>query len=101
MKHPAKIILASLLVSALPLAVFAAKGEDKKGAIPAFATVDKNGDGKISMGEYTAAMNKSADDQATKAAFAALDTNSDGNLSSEEFAAANSGKKKGKKKKDQ
>lgn len=82
------------------MAVFAAKAEDKKkGAAPSFATVDKNGDGKVSMGEYTSAMNKGGDDQSAKAAFAALDKNSDGNLSAEEFAAAST-TKKGKKKKD-
>lgn len=100
MKHPARIIIASLLVSVLPVAAFAAKGEGKKNATPSFATVDKNGDGKVSMGEYTSAMSKGGDDQSAKAAFAALDKNSDGNLSAEEFAAADSGKKKGKKKKD-
>lgn len=101
MKNPVRILIASLLVVALPLAGFAAKGENKKAAAPAFGAVDKNSDGKITMGEYTSAMNKGGDDQSAKAAFAALDKNSDGNLSAEEFAAADAGKKKGKKKKDQ
>lgn len=100
MKNSARIIIASLLVATVPVAVFAAKADEKKkNAAPSFASVDKNSDGKISMGEYTSAMNKGGDDTSAKAAFAALDTDKDGSLSAQEFAAANAGKKK--KKKDQ
>jgi hypothetical protein len=97
-----KIALCAALAAAftLPFTAEAAKGDkkNKKGAAPAFSSVDKNGDGTITEEEYVAAMKDSIGEETAKTQFASLDKNSDKKLSSEEYAAAASGKKERKKK---
>ena len=97
-----KIALCAAIAAAfsLPFTAQAAKGnrKNKKQAAPAFSSVDKNGDGKISQGEYVAAMKDSLGEETAKTQFASLDKNSDKELSQEEFDAGAAGKKGRKKK---
>ena len=90
--------LAAALV--IPFTAFAAKGEKKPkaDAAPAFATVDKDGNGSIDEAEYVAAMKEKLGEEAAKTHFASLDKNHDGKLSSEEYAADAPAKKARKKK---
>ena len=60
----------------------AAFAADPKPAKVTFANADADHDGKVSLREYTAAM----DSVAAKAKFAELDKNKDGSLTSDEFA---------------
>ena len=91
-------ILIAVLVSALAVPAFAAKGEGKKtdgadkGA--AFAKADKNSDGFVTESEFVSSRGKKADEGKAKGQFGKLDKNSDGKLSKEEFEAATAGKKK-------
>jgi Ca2+-binding EF-hand superfamily protein len=89
-----RIILTAMAVTlSLPLAAHAADGTKKKGP---FMAADTDGDGKVTVTEYVAAMKGKLDENAAKAKFAELDTNKDKSLSREEFQAGV--EKKGKKK---
>lgn len=66
----------ALLASLGLLAATAAPAADAK---PSFESLDKNGDGKISLAE-------ASNDDALFVAFKGLDTNKDGELTREEFA---------------
>ena len=66
----------ALLASLGLLAATAAPAADAK---PSFESLDKNGDGKISLTE-------ASNDDALFVAFKSLDTNKDGELTREEFA---------------
>ena len=65
----------ALLASLGVLAASAALAQGK----PSFESLDKNGDGKISL-------NEASTDDALFTAFKSLDTNKDGELTREEFA---------------
>ena len=67
---------------AVVLALFAAGAlaAEAAGAKPTFESLDKNGDGKVSL-------NEAAENDALFVAFKSLDSNKDGLLSREEFAA--------------
>ena len=94
------VTIASAL--ALPIAVFAAKGEKKKGdSGPAFSAVDKDGNGSISEAEYVAAMKEKLGEDSAKSRFAELDKDHDGKLTSDEYSAGSDQKKKRGKKKNQ
>ena len=58
----------------------AALAAEPAGAKPTFESLDKNGDGKVSL-------NEASENDALFVAFKSLDTNKDGLLSREEFAA--------------
>jgi Ca2+-binding EF-hand superfamily protein len=68
--------LPALLAS---LGVLAAGGSALAQAKPSFESLDKNGDGKISL-------NEASSDDALFVAFKSLDSNKDGELTREEFA---------------
>jgi Ca2+-binding EF-hand superfamily protein len=96
-----KIAFCAALAAAfsLPFTAEAAKGDKrKKGAAPAFSSIDKNGDGTITQEEYVAAMKDSIGEETAKTQFGSLDKNKDDKLSSEEYSAAAAGKKEKKKK---
>ena len=80
----------------LPLALSAADGTKKKGA---FMTADTDGDGKVSLAEYVAAMKGKLDEAAAKARFAELDKDKNGSLSPDEFSTG-TGERKARKKKE-
>ena len=61
------------------LAALVAMGASAADAKPTFESLDKNGDGKISLSE-------ASNDDALFVAFKSLDTNKDGELTREEFA---------------
>ncbi|HKS57913.1 MAG TPA: EF-hand domain-containing protein [Steroidobacteraceae bacterium] len=65
---------------AVVLGLFAAGALAAEGAAPTFESLDKNGDGKVSL-------NEAAENDALFVAFKSLDANKDGLLSREEFAA--------------
>jgi Ca2+-binding EF-hand superfamily protein len=66
---------------AVVLGLFAAGAlAAQSGSPPTFESLDKNGDGKVSL-------NEAAENDALFVAFKSLDTNKDGLLSREEFAA--------------
>lgn len=66
---------------AVVLGLFAAGAlAAQAGAPPTFESLDKNGDGKVSL-------NEAAENDALFVAFKSLDSNKDGLLSREEFAA--------------
>lgn len=90
------LIAATAALLSLPLALNAADQGKKKGN--PFAAADANGDGNVTLAEYTAAVKGKMDDNAAKARFNALDKNKDGKLTSEEFSAG--AKKGGGKKKN-
>ncbi len=97
-----RLLVATLAAAiALPVATFAAKGDKKKkDAAPAetFASVDKNGDGEITLEEFLASQKDKLGEEAAKARFATLDKNHDGKLTKDEFGAPDEQKKKRKKK---
>lgn len=70
-----RITAPALLASLSILAAGAALAQGK----PSFESLDKNGDGKISL-------NEASTDDALFTAFKQLDTNKDGELTREEFA---------------
>ena len=70
-----RMTLPALLASLGVMAAGAALGQGK----PSFESLDKNGDGKISL-------NEASSDDALFVAFKSLDTNKDGELTREEFA---------------
>ena len=93
------LFTATAVALSLPLALPAAD-QTKKRPAP-FAAADANGDGRISPGEYVAAMMaKKQGETAAKAKFAELDKNNDGFLSREEFEAGSAVKKGSRKMKD-
>jgi Ca2+-binding EF-hand superfamily protein len=65
---------------AVVLGLFAAGALAADAAKPTFESLDKNGDGKVSL-------NEAAENDALFVAFKSLDSNRDGLLSREEFAA--------------
>lgn len=67
-----RVCPALALAAALPFAAHAQ-------STPTFESLDKNGDGKISL-------NEASSDDALFVAFKSLDTNKDGELTREEFA---------------
>lgn len=71
-----RTIAPALLASLGLLAAAATLAAEAK---PTFESLDKNGDGKISLAE-------ASNDDALFVAFKSLDTNKDGELSREEFA---------------
>lgn len=81
----------------LPLASHAADETKKKNA---FTTADTDGDGKVSLSEYVAAMKGKLDDTAARARFAELDKDKNGSLSRAEFSTGTGAKKSGKKMKE-
>jgi hypothetical protein len=95
------LIAATAALLSLPLALHAADEGKKKGG-GGFTAADTDGDGKISLAEFTAAVKaRGMDEKAAKARFDELDKDKNGSLSREEFAAAGGGKKGGGKKKSQ
>lgn len=70
---------APLLASLGILAAGGAAAQAAHQARPSFESLDKNGDGKISL-------NEASSDDALFVAFKKLDTNKDGELTREEFA---------------
>ena len=104
MKIPYRLLLSALVAAvALPLAVFAAKGDKKKNAPAAtsFAVVDKDGDGVLTQTEFIAAFKEKLGEDGANSKFASLDKDADGKLSKEEFGTTGDeepAKKKRKKK---
>jgi Ca2+-binding EF-hand superfamily protein len=76
MKRFARIATVQMTVMASLLAVSAAGAAEQK---PTFESLDKNGDGKVSVHEASA-------NDALFVAFKSLDSNKDGELTREEFA---------------
>ena len=87
------ILTAGAVALSLPLAAHAADATKKKGP---FMAADTDGDGKVSVTEYVAAMKGKLDENAAKAKFAELDKNKDKSLSREEFQAGVEKKEKKK-----
>lgn len=77
------------LIVALSLAAFGATyaeedpGRDRRPKPPTFEEMDANGDGSVSLGEFTEAHQKELERR-----FRAMDTNNDGKLSQGELEAA-------------
>lgn len=99
MKLTRRLLLTSFAAAlSLPIAAFAAKGDRKKAEPPpAFATVDKDGNGSISEAEFVAAVKEKQGEAAAKTQFASLDKDHDGKLTKEEYAAGTEAKKRKKK----
>lgn len=99
MKNIRQILLAALAgVILVPAAVFAAKGDGKKGgARPDFATLDKDGDGVVTEVEFLAGAKGEGTEAQSKKRFATLDADHDGKLTKEEMSARRSGEKKKRK----
>nr|WP_298718694.1 EF-hand domain-containing protein [uncultured Steroidobacter sp.] len=79
-----KLVFAAIAAGACLLSatgVYAADGKEKIVAAQSFATLDRNGDGRISRSE-------AGFDQKLSQTFAELDTDGDGFVSVEEFSAA-------------
>ena len=88
-----RILIAAIAASlSLPLALHAADGKKKGGP---YVAADKNGDGKLDVTEYVAAVAGKMDDAAAKKKFADLDKDGDKFLSRQEFNAG-AGQKGGK-----
>lgn len=88
------LIAATAVLLSLPLALNAAD-EKKKGG--GFKAMDTDGDGKVSLAEFKAAMSKSGkmNDEQIEKRFKDLDVSpKDGALSAEEFAAGQKKKEK-------
>jgi Ca2+-binding EF-hand superfamily protein len=100
MKLHYRLIAVALATSiAAPCVSFAAKSDRKKKETPvAFSTLDKNSDGSVTLGEYTAAMKGKMGEEGAKSQFAQLDKNSDGKLTSDEYSSSSKPEKKRKKK---
>lgn len=103
MKLSYRLLLVTIATAvALPAAVFAAKADKKKNATPAatFATVDKDGNGEITLEEFLAAEKDKGTVEAAKARFAAMDKNNDGKITKDEFTGTGDEPKKKRKKKN-
>ncbi|MDP3068906.1 MAG: EF-hand domain-containing protein [Opitutaceae bacterium] len=102
MKPTHRILLAALVTAiALPASAFAAKADKKKTATPTetFASVDKNGDGVITVEEFLATQKDKLGEEAAKTRFATLDKNKDGKLAKDEFGGGDEPAEKKKRKK--
>jgi hypothetical protein len=105
MKTSHRLLVAALAAAiALPVAAFAAKGDKKKNAAATetFASVDKNGDGNITLEEFLVTQKDKLGEEAAKTRFATLDKNHDGKLAKDEFGGGDQAteKKRKRKKKD-
>lgn len=78
------ICAASLLVAAVASAKGKKRADTPARTSPTFSTLDKDGDGKLSLAEFKAGFPNEADPEAK---FKSLDTNSDGSLSIDEYKA--------------
>lgn len=102
-----RLLIAALVAAiALPVGAFAAKADKTKkkdaAATETFASVDKNGDGTITLEEFLATQKDKLGEEAAKARFATLDKNHDGKLAKDEFGSGTEEPvKKKRKKKDQ
>ncbi len=79
-----KLVFAAIAGSACLLSAVGARADDAKDKLVAaesFATLDRNGDGRISRSE-------AGFDRSLSQTFAELDTDGDGFVSAEEFSAA-------------
>ncbi|MEK0445015.1 MAG: hypothetical protein RLZZ399_336 [Verrucomicrobiota bacterium] len=84
--------IAALLALSAPLTFAKEKGEKPKHSPEeSFKKLDTNGDGKVSVDEFTA---KAKDAEKAKEKFKTLDADGDGSLTLEEFSAKPEGKKK-------
>lgn len=87
-------VVAAIVALISPLAMAKEKGEGKPKPTPEerFKKLDANGDGKLTLEEYTGKQ----DAEKAKEHFKALDKDGDGSLTLEEFSAKPEGKKKKK-----
>jgi hypothetical protein len=93
----------AVLGLAAPFTLHAAKAEKKdpseaRTPANAFALMDRDGNGAVSLGEYVAAERDRVGDGAAKTRFAELDKNHDGALTRAEFGVRDdrAGQRKGK-----
>jgi hypothetical protein len=88
-----RVVAILVLVGLASPVAFAAKADKKKkgetagteAPPPAFAKVDKDGNGSVSQSEYVAALKSEIGEDAAKLRFGALDKNFDGQLSKDEY----------------